>query len=104
MEEAQGTWADENADDIEAYNDRQAQIQAAKDNNEPVPELDEGQEEPVKPVFDMKFFEFNFEAETPPVVIPDEVVDDIDNDWKIVPEDRDAVIEKYLANQEEVAP
>ena len=44
----------------------------------------------------MKFFEFNFEAENPKVDIPPEVIDDIDNDWVIEPDQRAEIIDKYL--------
>ncbi len=36
------------------------------------------------PKFDEEEFNANFNEEVPPIVIPDEVVDDIDNDWEVV--------------------
>lgn len=38
------------------------------------------------PKFDEDEFNANFDEEVQPIVIPDEVVDDIDNDWEVVVE------------------
>jgi hypothetical protein len=43
-------------------------------------------------LFDENFFLFNFEENNPQIVIPEEVIDDIDNDWPYSYEFRDAVI------------
>jgi hypothetical protein len=54
-------------------------------------------------VFDLKFFEFNYEAEHPPIEIPPEIVADVDNDWKLNGDKREEVIADYQAKLEEAA-
>jgi hypothetical protein len=39
--------------------------------------------EVIRPTFDEKFFLFNWNEEHPEIIIPEEVKDDIDNDWVI---------------------
>jgi hypothetical protein len=66
--------------------------------------LEEGEEPPVKPVFDEKFFLYNWDEEHPAVVIPAEVIDDVDNDWLIPAEKKEDFIADYtVARQEELA-
>ena len=68
----------ENKAEIEKYEE----YKAAKDAGEQ-PELEEGEEAPTKPHFDEKYFLFHWDEEHPDVMIPDEVGDDVDNDWII---------------------
>ena len=52
----------------------------------------EDEDEPEQPLFDENFFLFNFEENNPQIVIPEEVIDDIDNDWPYSLEFRNDVI------------
>ena len=52
----------------------------------------------MKPVFDEKFFLYGWDDEHPKILIPEEVVDDIDNDWQIPKDLKDQLIEEF-ANQ-----
>ena len=46
---------------------------------------------------DEKYFLFQFDEDNPAIVIPDEVHDDMDNDWVIEADQKEATIEEYLA-------
>jgi hypothetical protein len=46
------------------------------------PDLD-GEDPPIKPVFDEKYFHYSWADEHPLIEIPPLVEDDIDNDWII---------------------
>lgn len=43
----------------------------------------EQEEEEKLPEFDEKEFVEDFDEENPPIVVPPEVIDDIDNDWEV---------------------
>ena len=53
--------------------------------------------EPQRPTFDEKYFLFNWNEEHPEIQIPDEIADDIDNDWIITQLQKEDVINEYLA-------
>lgn len=61
------------------------------------PELDEDEEPPSKPVFDDKFFLYNWDDDHPEINIPPEVIDDTDNDWLLTPEKKEELISEYQA-------
>jgi hypothetical protein len=46
-------------------------------------------EPPELPVFNLQEVCDKFDDENPPIEIPDEVVDDIDNDWVLTEEEQD---------------
>jgi hypothetical protein len=71
-------WEISNKADIDKYEDYKA---AVDEGNQP--ELDDGEEPPTKPVHDENYFFFNWDEEHPEIQIPDEVVDDVDDDWLI---------------------
>lgn len=74
---------------------------AAKEAGEEY-ELEEGETMPSKEcLFDEKYFMFQYDEDQPEIIIPDEVIDDIDNDWIIKQEEKDEVIENFLAGQQE---
>ena len=103
LEEAKTKFKDDNADQIEAYNkyvtDKQAKEaqeygeEAASENE------DEGEQEepPTMPEFDEAEAGEKFDEENPEVEIPEEIVDDINNDWVLEPDEREALIAKYFA-------
>lgn len=74
---------------------------AAKEAGEEF-EVEEGESQPTKEcLFDEKYFLFQFDEDNPAIVIPDEVHDDMDNDWVIEADQKEATIEEYLAGQQE---
>lgn len=42
-----------------------------------------GEDPPIQPVFDEKYFFYNWNDNNPPIEIPPPIMDDIDNDWII---------------------
>jgi hypothetical protein len=49
----------------------------------------------VLPVYDEKYFLYNFDEEHPETVIPQEVIDDVDNDWIITATRKDELLTEY---------
>ena len=49
-------------------------------------------EKPIRPVFNEQEHLENWVAENPEIIIPDEVVDDIDNDWELNEEEEETMI------------
>ena len=94
-EEAKEKFEAENRALIEKYNE----YQEALASEEP-PDLD-GEDPPEKPVFDEKFFLYGWDEEHPAIIIPAEVVDDIDNDFIIPPDKKDEMIEQFAAQKAE---
>lgn len=75
-------------------------LTAQKEGNEY--ELEEGETMPTKDcLFDEKYFLFQFDEDSPEVIIPDEIKDDVDNDWIIPQDQKETIIEEYLAGQQE---
>ena len=95
-DEAREKWEGENAAAIAKFDDYQAAIDAGNP-----PDLDEGEEAPTKPVFDEKFFLYNWDEEHQAIVIPPEVIDDVDNDWVIAADKKDDLIADYAVNRQE---
>jgi len=77
---------------IEKYNEYQEQVEAGE-----APELEEGEDPPEKPVFDEKFFLYGWDEEHPAIIIPAEVVDDLDNDFIISPDKKEEMIAEFAA-------
>ena len=74
---------------------------AAKEAGEEY-EVEEGESMPSKEcLFDEKYFLFQFDEDNPAIIIPDEVHDDQDHDWIIEADQKDAIIEEFLAGQQE---
>jgi len=51
----------------------------------------------VKPVYDENYFFFNWDEEHPEIKIPDEVIDDVDNDWMVSAERKEDLVTEYMA-------
>lgn len=75
-EEAAEKFVADNKAEIEKY----TEYKEACDEGNP-PELEEDEDPPTMPEFDPKYFQFGYDEEHPPIVIPDEIIDDTDNDW-----------------------
>ena len=95
-QEAKDRFESENRSLIEKY----TEYQEALTSEEP-PELEEGEEPPTKPEFDEKFFLYGWDDEHPAVIIPDEVIDDKDNDYLIPADKKDELIEQFAAQKAE---
>lgn len=86
---------DENADEIQRYNE----MLECQEKGEEF-ELGEDETMPTKEcLFDEKYFMFQYDEDQPEIHIPDEVHDDIDNDWVVAQDAKDQVIEDYLQGQ-----
>ena len=96
IEDAKEKFEQENKSLIEKYNNYMEQLES----DDP-PELEDGEEAPTKPVFDEKFFLYGWDEEHPSIIIPNEVIDDKDNDWLISPEKRDDLIAEFAAAKAE---
>jgi hypothetical protein len=59
------------------------------------------QEPPVLPVFTPDESAEKFDEETPDISIPEEVFDEVDNDWALDDEACDAIINAYWASRGE---
>lgn len=77
------------------------QEKALRESQEYGEELDEEEEAkmnaepPELPVFESTEAAEKFDSEFEPIEIPDEVTDDIDNDWELSPEETDKIIQEY---------
>ena len=88
----------ENSAETKEANEAYAEYKAAVDAGNP-PELEEGEEPPTLKEFNDRYFLFNWDEENPQIVIPDEVKDDIDNDWKLTPELKTELIDEFIAQR-----
>lgn len=52
-------------------------------------------EPPQLPVYDEKYFLYNYDEENPETVIPPEVIDDVDNDWSITSAKKEELLTEY---------
>ena len=59
-------------------------------------ELEEGEDAPTLPVFDEKYWLFGYDEEHPEIFIPKEIADDVDQDWRMLPEQKPAEIADYI--------
>ena len=85
-----------NRDKIEAYKD----YREAVDSGNP-PDLGEGEEPPTEPLFDEKYFLYNWDDEHPPITIPPDVKDDVDNDWRLTADRKEELVAQYQTDQAE---
>ena len=49
------------------------------------------------PEFDKAEAEEKFDEENPEIMIPDEVIDDTDNDWQLEDDEKEALITQFTA-------
>lgn len=89
LADAKEKWEVENRAEIERYEtyiaDKDAGALDPEDDAEP----------PTKPVYDEKYFLYEFDASHPETVIPPEVKDAVDNDWSITPTRKDELLTEY---------
>lgn len=81
----------EHKEEIERYNEYQASLET-----ETPMQLEEGEEPPTLPKFDEKYAIFEFDEEHPSIPIPDEKLDDKDNDWVLSGDGKEEAIADYV--------
>lgn len=65
---------------------------------------DEEDEFNIKPTFDEKYFYFAYDEEHPQINIPQLIADDVDLDWIITEDQKEHIINDYLAQFVEAPP
>ena len=91
--EAEQKFLEEHKEEIE--------IAVAFANRDPVTEEEEGEKEvpPVMPVFNVEEFVNKWLIENPVIQIPDQIVDDIDNDWVLTQQEIDYHVNAYFTKE-----
>lgn len=100
LDEAKKKFADDHKEDIDAYNAYQASQAAGVDDYADEDDEDgEGKEKeiPTLPEFDEPDFLEQWDAENPEIIIQEQVVDDIDNDWILTEEEVEAQVKDFWA-------
>jgi len=102
MNEAAEKFKEDNREAIEAFEKWQEEerIKASQEYGEELDDEDEeaeNKEPPVMPEFNKEEMEEKFDDEFPEVEIPQEVVDEVDNDWVMAEEEWDSLINSYYA-------
>ena len=105
LEEAFNKFEEEHKDEIEAYEkfvseDNQAKGDDYGEEEEEEQEEVKPKEKPERPVFNEQEHLTRWDEENLVIVIPEEVVDDIDNDWELTEEDEEAMIQTYQASKQ----
>jgi regulator of protease activity HflC (stomatin/prohibitin superfamily) len=98
LKEAQDKFAEENKDEIEAYNNYMKIKEGGGDdyNDEEEEEVDDKNKEPPKlPLFNQEEFFAKFDEEFPEIVILPSTDNDIDNDWVLPEEEFDLEVQKF---------
>ena len=104
LKEAKEKFAEDNKDDIEAYNAYIKMKEGGGDeyNEEEDEEAEEKNKEPPKlPEFNEEEFLAKFDEEFPEIVIMDQTDNDIDNDWILTEEEYDAEVQKFWSTRQE---
>ena len=96
---------EQNKDDIEAYNkwdEEQKRLadQAYGEEAGSEEEEKDNQEPPVMPEFDKAEMEEKFDDENPPIEIPHEQEDDINNDWVLEEDQEVELVNAFIAAKE----
>lgn len=87
MEEQKAAWEQDNADAIERWElHKKGELS-----------LEEGEDPPAEPIFDLEDRKVFWDHEHPAILIPEEVIDEVDNDWLVTEDMRDTVIAEFTA-------
>lgn len=111
LQEAEDKFKEDHKDEIEAalkYEQMELEKQEDDYGDEEVDEDDTGsggkdklpKEKPVMPVFNEDEFLEKWAEDNVEPQLPDEVIPDIDNDWVLLEEEEDALIQAYFAAKE----
>ena len=111
LTETKAQWEQDNADELEVYNNYVAK-ERRRAAGEPVSESeDDGEEDedkkkaaPVQPIFNQEeaLAKFDAKEENAIVIIPAEIIDDIDADWPMTTEEESELIDRTLASRETI--
>ncbi|CDW73780.1 UNKNOWN [Stylonychia lemnae] len=108
VQEAEDKFKEEHKDEIEAALKFEQLEQEKKDDE--YGEEDEGddvekerqpKEKPAMPVFNLDDFLEKWVEDNPEPVLPEDVLQDVDNDWVLQPEEEEALITAYFAQKEQ---
>jgi hypothetical protein len=91
VKEAEARFLDDHRDEIDA-----AHAYANRDQNDDEDAEKEKEQPPVMPVFNKEEFLAKWLLENPQVEIPEEVKDDVDNDWVLSPSETEYLISTYF--------
>ncbi len=95
--EAENKYNEDHKEDMEAYLQyQQRSARGEKDGDDDVDESTEREPAPIMPVFNKEEFLTKWLADNPPIQIPDEPVEEPDNDWIMSPAELEANINFYL--------
>ena len=94
--EAENKYNEDHKEDMEAYLQYQQRSNRDKNDDDEEEEGTEREPAPVMPVFNKEEFLAKWLSENPPIVIPDEPVEEVDNDWIMTPAEQDAIVNSYL--------
>ncbi len=107
MQEAEEKFKDEHKEDIEAAL-KAEQEELDKMNDEYGEEEDEDEEKekkpkekPVMPVFNLEEFLQKWDEDNPPLMVPDEILDEHDRDWVLTEEEEEQLLQQYFQAKEE---
>jgi hypothetical protein len=101
LEEEENAFLEANKDAIEEYNkykEEQTKLASQDYGDELGSDEEDGKENvepPSLPEFDKKEAEEKFDDENPEIIIPPEVVDNIDNDWLLDDDEKEALITSF---------
>lgn len=94
--EAEVKFKEDNKDEIEAYHNYQ---QKSHRDSEDQDESAEKEAPPVLPIFNKEAFLTNWLNMNPPIIIPDEPIEELDNDWIMSPSELDYNVNTYLGRE-----
>lgn len=100
LEEALEKFNEDNREQIDAFKawEEEERIKAEQEYGEELDDEEEdaeNKEPPVMPEFNQAEMEEKFDDEFNEIVIPEEVIDEIDNDWDLPEEEWDTLIGNY---------
>jgi hypothetical protein len=93
--EAEAKFKEDNREEIEAFNNYQQKSQRDSEGGDQ-DESAENNTAPILPVFNKEAFLTNWLNINPPIIIPDEPIEEIDNDWIMSQSELDYNINTYL--------
>ena len=93
--EAENKYNEDHKEEMEAYLQYQQKSQRG-DKNDDEEDEENNEAAPVMPVFNKEEFLAKWLSENPPVHIPDEPVEEPDNDWVLTQPELDALINSYF--------
>ena len=94
--EAENKYNEDHKEDMEAYLQYQQRSSRGEKDDEEEEDNTEREPAPVMPVFNKEEFLAKWLTDNPPIVIPDEPVEEPDNDWILTPAELEVLINTYF--------